>query len=192
VIGKVYAIRPQPVDPENTRWFPAGIITVGVEYRDVDPAGLIATYRDNPDQLAELIERSPEGGFADQGVSLHVSESDGGHEYLRFDVFDDEPHYHYIHLPRSGSGTGAIVNNVIDFDTVAHGDMLTWALERIRTRLPEMLAEAGGGHLVAGLDVAAVNGALDGAEPVARQARQAFRDRQARDRPPASGTGAGT
>jgi hypothetical protein len=173
VIGKVYAIAPQPVDPENTRWFPAGVITIGVEYRDVDPAGLLETYQDDPDQLAELIEKSPVGGFSDEGVSLHVIETDGGHEYLRFDAFDDEPHYHYIHRSQQ------IVNNVIDFDVVAHGDMLTWALERMRTRLPEMLAGAGGGHLVAGLDPAVVHAVVDEVEPLARQARQAFRDRRA-------------
>jgi hypothetical protein len=186
VIGKVYAIPPQPVDTENTRWFPAGVVTIGVEYRDVDPAGLIDTYKDNPDHLAELTERSPQGGFADEGVSLHVAETDGGHEYLRFDAFDDEPHYHYIHLPASGE----VVNNVIDFDTVAHGDMLTWAFERIRTRLPEMLAEAGGSHLVPGLDRSAVTGAVDQAEPVARQARQEFRERRARGGAPPSAPGA--
>jgi hypothetical protein len=173
VIGKVYAISPQPVVPENTRWFPAGVVTIGVEYRDVDPDGLLDTYRDDPEQLAELIEKSPEGGFSDEGVSLHVSETDDGHEYLRFDVFDDEPHYHYIHRSRD------IVNNIIDFDVVAHGDMLTWALDRIRTRLPEMLAEAGGQHLVAALDPVTVNAVVDEIDPIARQARQAFRIRQA-------------
>ncbi len=137
------------------------MITVGVEYRDVDPEGLVETYKDNPDHLAELIERSPEGGFSDEGVSLHVAETEGGHEYLRFDVFDDEPHYHYIHRPGAGDGTTGVVNNVIDFDVVAHGDMLTWALERIRTRLPEMLTEAGAVHLVADLDQGAVRSAVD-------------------------------
>ena len=186
MIGKVYAISPQPVEPENTRWFPAGVITIGVEYRDVDPEGLLETYRDEPDQLAELIERSPEGGFSDEGVSLHVAEADGGHEYLRFDAFDDEPHYHYIH--RDDSETGLIVNNVIDFDVVAHGDMLTWALEKIRTRLPEMLAEAGGVHLVATLDPVAVNGVVDEVEPLARQAREAVRERRARSSGAAPGS----
>jgi hypothetical protein len=183
VIGKVYAIPPQPVDPENTRWFPAGVITIGVEYRDVDPEGLVDTYKDNPDHLAELIARSPEGGFSDEGVSLHVTETDGGFEYLRFDAFDDEPHYHYIHRPAEAGtdevGGAEIVNNVIDFDTVAHGDMLTWALERIRTRLPEMLAESGGGHLVARLDPVAVEGAVGQADEMARQAQRAFRERRA-------------
>jgi hypothetical protein len=172
VIGKVYAIAPQPVVAENTRWFAAGVVTIGLEYRDVDPEGLVATYADRPDQLAELIEKSPEGGFSDEGVSLHVAETAGGHEYLRFDAFDDEPHYHYIHRG------DAVVNNVIDFDVAAHGDMLTWALRCIRTRLPEMLAEAGGTHLVDGLDPLAVNVVADEIEPLARHARQAFRDRR--------------
>jgi len=178
VIGKVYAIPPQPVDPENTHWFAAGVVTIGVEYRDVDPESLLDTYKDNPDHLAELIERSPEGGFSDQGVSLHVAETDGGHEYLRFDAFDDEPHYHYIHRPDPAVVPPDIVNNVIEFDTVAHGDMLTWALQCIRTRLPEMLSGAGGTHLVARLDPAAVNRVVDQVEPVARQARQALRERR--------------
>jgi hypothetical protein len=172
MIGKVYAIAPQPVVPENTRWFAAGVVTIGLEYRDVDPEGLIATYADRPDQLAELIEKSPEDGFSDEGVSLHVAETAGGHEYLRFDAFDDEPHYHYIH------DGDAVVNNVIDFDVAAHGDMLTWALHCIRTRLPEMLAEAGATHLVDGLDPVTVNAVIDEIEPLARHARQAFRDRR--------------
>ena len=177
MIGKVYAIPPQPVDPATTRWFPAGVVTIGVEYRDVDPEGLLDTYKDNPDHLAELIERSPEGGFTDEGVSLHVAETDGGHEYLRFDVFDDEPHYHYIHRPGDLS-PDEVVNNVIDFDPVAHGDMLTWALERIRTRLPEMLAEAGGAHLLPRLDPVAINRVVGEVEQVARQAQRAVRERR--------------
>lgn len=137
MIGKTYAIPPQPPVPENLTTFEAGNLSIGVEYRDVDPEGLLATYRDNPAHLAELLARSPEGGFTDEGVSLHVFDATDGHEYVRFDVFDDDPHYHYNH---HGS---EVVNNVIEFDVTAHGDMLPWALERIRTRLPEMLTEAG-------------------------------------------------
>jgi hypothetical protein len=178
VIGKVYAIPPQPVDPENTRWFGAGVVSVGVEYRDVDPEGLVDTYKENPAHLAELLERSPAGGFSDQGVSLHVAATESGHEYLRFDAFDDEPHYHYIH-------DGAeVVNNVIDFDSVAHGDMLAWALDRIRTRLPEMLTAAGGGYLVPGLDPVVLNGVMDQVDKVARGAQSAFRRRSRSDATP--------
>ena len=30
-------------------------------------------------------------------LAIHVLGTDDGHEYLRFDVFDREPHYHYLH-----------------------------------------------------------------------------------------------
>lgn len=173
MIGKVYAMPPQPPVAENTRYFPAGNLSLGVEYRDLDPEGLIATYKDNPAHLAELLERSPEGGFSDEGVSLHVCGADDGHEYLRFDIFDGEPHYHYNHRGDE------VVNNVVDFDVAAHGDMLPWALDCIRTRLDTMLPEAGGSHLVDGLDADAIGRALAEIEPLAQQARAAARARQA-------------
>jgi len=168
-VGKVYAMTPQPPVAENTHWFPAGNLTIGVEYRDVDPEGLVATYRDDPAMLAELLERSPEGGFTDEGVSIHVSGTADSHEYLRFDVFDAEPHYHYNHPGEP------VVNNVVEFDAVAHGDMLDWALDCLRTRLPAMLHEAGGGDLVHAIDQSEVERALQEVEPRARSAQQVAR-----------------
>ena len=179
MIGKVYNIPPQPPDDTNTRRLSAGAVTFGVEYRDVDPESLAATYAGNAAHLAELEERSPAGGFSDEGVSIHVFSSDEGVEYLRFDVFDDEPHYHYIHRP---DADGTVVNNVIDFDAVAHGDMLPWAIERIRTRLPEMLTEAGGASLVPRLDLALVSSVLDDVARMAEDARAAHRSRRASSR----------
>jgi hypothetical protein len=158
MIGKVYNIPPQPPAPENTRYLPAGAITFGIEYRDVDPESLAATLTDDPRQLAELEEQSPPGGFSDEGVSIHVCGTDDGHEYVRFDVFDDEPHYHYIHRTPAGA---EIVNNVIDFDSAAQGEMLPWAIDRLRTRLPAMLTEAEGGHLVPQLDNDVVTRVID-------------------------------
>jgi hypothetical protein len=172
VIGKVYNIPPQPPVAENTRLLPAGAITFGVEYRDVDPESLAETYAGNAAQLAELEARSPEGGFSDEGVSIHVSSTADGHEYLRFDVFDDDPHYHYIH--RTPPGADA-VNNVIEFDTDALGDMLPWAIERLRTRLAAMLAAAGGTDLVEQLDAELVGRAVDEVQTMAEQARAARR-----------------
>ena len=52
MIGKVYGIPPQPPVEENTRIFPAGALTFSVEYRDLDPASLEETYKDNPEYLA--------------------------------------------------------------------------------------------------------------------------------------------
>ena len=172
MIGKVYNIPPQPPSPQNTRYLPAGSITFGIEYRDVDPESLAATYADDAAQLAELEEKSPEGGFSDEGVSIHVCGTDDGHEYVRFDVFDDEPHYHYIHLTQSGA---EVVNNVIDFDTAAHGEMLPWAIDCLRTRLPAMLTEAEGDHLVSNLDFDLISRVIDEVQEIAEQAQQARR-----------------
>ena len=88
MIGKVYGIPPQPPVEDRTHRVAAGAVTLGVEYRALDPESLRATYADNPEHLAELEARSPDGGFTDEGVSLHVWGTDDGHEYVRFDVFD--------------------------------------------------------------------------------------------------------
>ena len=172
MIGEVYNMPPQPPVEANTRYFPAGAVTIGVEYRDVDPASLEETYAGNAAHLAELRERSPEGGFSDRGVSIHVSGTDDGHEYVRFDVFDDEPHYHYVHKPAPGAD---LINNVIAYDAVALGEMLPWAIERLRTRLPAMLRAAGGDAVADRLDGARLGLVIDEVEALARRALAAGR-----------------
>lgn len=167
-IGKTYNMPPEPPVPEDTHWLPAGALTFGVEYRSLDPESLRATYAGNDVHLAELEEKSPEGGFTDQGVSIHVCGTDDEHEYVRFDVFQGEPHYHYVHRPVGDE----ITNNVIDFDTAAMGDMLPWAIDRLRTRLPEMLSQAGGEHLVAQIDPAVVGPVIDQVAAMAEAARR--------------------
>jgi hypothetical protein len=166
-VGVVYGIPPQPPVEEHTRRFDAGAVSFGVEYRALDPEGLEATYRDRPEYLEELRARSPEGGFFDEGVTIHVFDASDGHEYLRFDVFDDEPHYHYIHR----TVDEVVVNNVVDFDPVAGGDMLVWAVDRLRTRLGDMLEQAGGGELAKRFDHAAVDRVLDDVHTHAAAAR---------------------
>ena len=161
MIGKVYAMAPQPPVEEDTTYFPAGNITLGIEYRSLDPESLVETYKNDPAQLAELLDKSPDGGFTDEGLSLHVYGTEDKHLYVRFDVFAGEPHYHYNHPGPE------IVNNVIDFDVVAHGDMLPWAFGCLRNRLPEMLAEAGGSALVDGLDRDAISRVVDELEGIA-------------------------
>lgn len=173
-IGKVYSIPPQPPDDAHTRWIEAGAVTIGVEYRDVTPEALERLYGSDPDQLAELRALSPDGGFDDEGVSLHVRGTVDGHEYLRFDVFDGEPHYHYVHKP---GPNGEIVNQVVDFDAAANGEMLAWALACIRERLGQMLPHAGGADLVAELDDAALDAALAEVAPLAEAAQAAQRRR---------------
>jgi hypothetical protein len=106
-----------------------------VEYRKLDPAALDAIYADT-EHLAELHEKSPEGGFTDEGVSIHVVSTADEHEFVRFDMFLDEPHYHYVD---KAEGT----NTVVMFDTVAHGPIVPWTLGQLRDRLPAMLGRAG-------------------------------------------------
>ncbi len=111
---------------------------------------------------------SPDGGFFDKGVSLHVCAVDPAHEFLRFDVFDDDPHYHYV-------DTSGTANRVVAFDEVAHGDMLPWALDRLRSHLPAMLTR---GRRRAGRGVGAGdagNGARRAGRPVADLAAEARR-----------------
>jgi hypothetical protein len=147
MIGKVYGIPPQPPDDSSTTYLQGGPISIGVEYRVVDQAALRETYKDDPAHLAELERESPTGGFSAEGLSLHVVLA--GHEYLRFDLFDDPPHYHYVH-PITADGEHR--NHVVEYDAVANGPMLDWALERLRTRLPEMLAGAGAATEVTSID----------------------------------------
>jgi hypothetical protein len=167
--GTTYTIPPQPPVEANNHKLAAGALTFGVEYRDLDPESLRATYAGNEAQLAELEARSPEGGFFDTGVSIHVCGTDDGYEYVRFDVFDDEPHYHYVH--RHDDGT--IENQVIDFDPTANGDMLEWAIRCLRERLPEMLEAAGGAQLIGDLDMDVIGPALDAVAAMAEDARRA-------------------
>ena len=172
-----YSIPPQPPVEANTRRLAAGALTFGVEYRELDPESLRATYAGNDEQLAELEARSPDGGFFDSGVTIHVCGTDDGYEYVRFDVFDDEPHYHYVH--RHDDGT--IENEVIEFDGTANGDMLVWAIGRLRTRLPEMLTAAGGTRLVGRLDMTVIGPVLDEVATMAETARRRPHEKKSRN-----------
>ena len=153
-VGVVYRVQPEPIDASSTEWFEAGPVRFGLESRHVTPEALREAYRDDPAALAEIEENSPEGGFSDDGVSIHVLGTSDGHEYLRFDVFAGDPHYHYIH--RSGDR-----NHWIPFDFVSSGDMEAFVLRCLRERLAPMLTEAGGADLAEGLDSRALGSAID-------------------------------
>jgi hypothetical protein len=83
----------------------------------------------------------------EDGLCLHVFGTHDGLERLRFDCFDDAPHYHYLdpHEPR---------NVVVEYDAVANGPMLDWALHTaLRSRLADMLHHAGAPQLAASVDL---------------------------------------
>ena len=67
--------------------------------------------------------------MADQGVCIHVmGEVDGSQtELLRFDCFDQVPHYHYAPLGK---------NERRELDKTTAGNPLGWTLRQLRTRCP--------------------------------------------------------
>lgn len=142
-LGHVYDVQPIAPDPDHTTYLDAGVLRIGIEYRELDPEQLAEYY--SGDDLREVEENSPEGGFTDQGVSLHIESVADDHEYLRFDLFDDDPHYHYVDKAK---GT----NTIVGFDRAAHGDIIPWVLDQLGSRLAPMLTAAGAGHVAESLD----------------------------------------
>jgi hypothetical protein len=157
-----YSVMPIPPVEDHTTWFDAGALRIGVEYRVLDDAVAAAAALEE----ARGEERGQVEGLDDRGVSLHVcGEQDGEvREFLRFDCFAEDPHYHYVSWRDRA-------NEMIHLDPVAEGDPLAWALERIRTRLPSMLARAGAADVACRLDP----GALEDVMP--RVTEAAFRAR---------------
>jgi len=146
-----YDLMPIPAVPAHTEIFEAGAIAIGVEYRLLNDAIAAA----NAPVPAAGADRADAGSFDDRGVSLHVYGAVGGErvECLRFDCFAEDPHYHYV-CWRTRS------NEMLHIDPVVDGDPLAWALERIRTRLPQMLERAGASELAAAVDPRLLESAL--------------------------------
>ena len=144
-----YDTMPIPGIDALTEFFSAGAITIGVEFRCLTDAAIAA----NSDKVLAAkgsVSRIFDV-YDDSGVSLHVyGEAEGERlEYLRFDCFHDDPHYHYVSWTDS-------INDVLHMDPVADGDPLAWALDRIRTRLPQMLVRAGTPKNAAAVDTQAL------------------------------------
>jgi hypothetical protein len=156
-----YDQMPIPPVEEHTERFDAGAVSFGVEYRlltDAIAAASAIEGATGPDAAG--------AGFDDRGVSLHVFAEVGGRrvEVLRFDCFQEDPHYHYVSWE-------ARSNEMLHIDPVAEGDPLAWALERIRTRLPQMLERAGAGDAAARVDLRRVEAVLPRVTEAAFRAR---------------------
>ena len=158
-----YDLMPIPPVEAQTEYFDAGAVRFGVEYRLLNDAIAAAA-------AVEAASGSESAGesFDDRGVSVHVFgvADDGGEplEYLRFDCFDEDPHYHYVSWKQKS-------NEMLHIDPVADGDPLTWALERIRTRLPQMLERAGAPEIAARVDLRIVEETLPKVSEAAWRAR---------------------
>jgi hypothetical protein len=164
--GTVYHVAPIPPDKEHTTYVEAGVLRIGVEYRLLNDAELAANY--TGDDMAEIQAATGGAAVEDNGVSIHIFGSEDGHEYLRFDMFEHGPHYHYIE-PDGEKQT------IVDYDRVAMGDMLTWTLNQLATRLPEMLSYAGGTGLTATLDTDKIIESLTEVGALAKEAEAALR-----------------
>lgn len=150
-LGHVFKAMPIPAAETRTTYFEAGPIRLGVEIRGVDGDFVSDQYRDASEaERAEIEAYKPEK--PDSGVSLHVFSADGL-ERLRFDCFDDQPHYHYIDWDRRE-------HLYVLFDSVANGDMTGWALDCLRDRLRPMLRAAGAHELADAVDDASLAAVL--------------------------------
>jgi hypothetical protein len=135
-----------PAFEDRTTKFGAGPLTIGVEYRRLDEETILEFYGDDARAKFDNVAPAGMGDVVEEdGLCLHVFGTEDGLEYLRFDCFDDAPHYHYLdpHTP---------VNAVVEYDAVADGPMVEWALRALGTRLPEMLGRAGAVELAASVD----------------------------------------
>jgi hypothetical protein len=159
-----YDKMPIPPIEAHTEYFEAGVIRIGVEYRvltDAVAAAIRATL-----EGAQGADTGRLENLDDCGVSLHVfGRCDGAeYEYLRFDCFQEEPHYHYV-------GWSQKTNEVLQIDPVVEGDPLAWALDRIRTRLPQMLARAGAAEVARRVEPALLEEILPRVAEAAYRAR---------------------
>jgi len=158
-VGTRYDVGPLPYIPEHTTYFPAGAITLAVEYREIDDALL-------SDAFGAEAHAAQGQSFDDSGVSLHVLD-EAGAEYLRFDCFDNDPHYHYI--------TPGSHQSIVAYDAASNGDMLTWALRAIGERTAQMLEHASVPELAAKVDRERVRDALSRLAPFAIDAQHRHR-----------------
>jgi hypothetical protein len=95
------------------------------------------------------------------GPTVRVLGGDDDHEYLRFDMFNVNPHYHYE--------PPAEQERILMIDTVADGDAVSWGIARLRDRLAPMLLAAGGQGLVDALDEQMLATAVDDVESLVRE-----------------------
>ena len=114
VRGQYHKFKLIPILEHHARWFEAGPVTIAVEAR------ALGTSR-------ERMVRGP---------SIHVFSADRSKEFIRFDLFGREQHYHYI--------LDDLQHNIVwGYDSDANGPMLAWVISALRQRLPAMLHKAG-------------------------------------------------
>lgn len=138
LLGREYSVMPIAIDWTHCREIAAGPLVFVVEARSLSEQAIVDN--EQAQGTTDGLEHNYE--LSDGGASLHVLGAHDRIEYLRFDCFDNEPHYHYIDNVRQR-------NIVVRFDQHAEGDPLQWTVGRIEARLPEMLGYCGAAELAA-------------------------------------------
>ena len=99
----------------------------------------------------------------DQGLCVQVfgKVDDNDVEILRFDCFDQLPHYHY----------GPANNNIrLNMDKTTVGNPFGWTMDNLRTKLPSMIKRSGYDALAAAVEAEPASAAtLDEIEATGRQ-----------------------
>jgi hypothetical protein len=159
-----YSVMPIPPVDAHTTWFDAGAVRLGVEYRLLTDAIAAAARVEE----ARGDERGQTTELDDRGVSIHVCGLQDGEEreFLRFDCFVEDPHYHYISWRDR-------TNEMLHMDPAALGDPVEFALESIERRLPALLARAGAAEVAGDVDGHALERALRAARDEAMRLRAA-------------------
>jgi hypothetical protein len=121
--GNRYEQLPIPMVTEHCIPVDAGAVQLVIESRRLTNEILADTYQGAVEPVVV---------FDDHGATLHVLGTDDGLEHLRFDCFEQEPHYHYI--DNAGSG-----NTVVRIDELAVGDPIEFSLACVEQHLPDML-----------------------------------------------------
>lgn len=103
-----------PLIEQHSRWFDAGPISIAVEARALG---------DSPDRMV-------------RGPSIHVFNAAHTEEYLRYDIFGEVLHYHYI-LNKENH------NILWGYDPDMNGPMIQWVITSLRDHLPALLRRAG-------------------------------------------------
>lgn len=160
-LGFVSTVTPIPPVEAHTRRVPAGALTLGLEHRRLNAEIIRGAFAGLPQDLDQVERVQAPEMFDDEGLSVHVFDTASGDELLRFDMFGDDPHYHYIHP--------GVDSRVVAFDESAHGPMWAWTLGCLRARLPQMLERAGASELAAAVDPRAVAGAVAEVERLAAE-----------------------
>ena len=154
---------PIPAIEAHTTSFRVGAIRVGVEYRRLTDAVAAAAQL----QAADGDERGQTTELDDRGVSIHIHANQDGEEreFLRFDCFEEDPHYHYINW-RDRS------NEMLHMDPAATGDPVAFALHCIEQRLPALLERAGARDVASQVDMTEMRQMLPEVEREAARLRR--------------------